>query len=53
METYALFLLITIIAISSPGPGVLLTLTNSIRYGFKGSIGGVLGISGLMKLSGV
>ena len=29
----------------SPGPGVVMTLTNSLRYGIKGTIGGIVGIS--------
>lgn len=29
----------------SPGPGVVMTLTNSLRYGLKGTIGGIVGIS--------
>jgi threonine/homoserine/homoserine lactone efflux protein len=29
----------------SPGPGVVMTLTNSLRYGMKGTIGGIVGIS--------
>lgn len=29
----------------SPGPGVIMTLTNSLHYGFKGTFGGILGIS--------
>jgi threonine/homoserine/homoserine lactone efflux protein len=46
MEAYLLFLVIAIATILSPGPGVLLTLTNSIRYdGIYGAIGGILGIA--------
>jgi len=45
MENYLLFLVVAIITVLSPGPGVILTLTNSIRYGVSGSIGGILGIS--------
>ena len=29
----------------SPGPGVVMTLTNSLNYGMKGAFGGILGIS--------
>jgi len=45
MESYLLFLIVTSITFLIPGPGVLLTLTNSIRYGFKGAISGILGIA--------
>ena len=45
MENYLLFTLIATVTILSPGPGVLLTLTNSIRYGFFGAIGGIVGIA--------
>ena len=45
MESYILFLIIAIATVSSPGPGVLLTLTNSIRYGIIGAAGSILGIA--------
>ena len=45
MENYLIFLLIAIITVLSPGPGVVLTLTNTIRYGTTGAIGGILGIA--------
>lgn len=45
MDNYILYLLITIITIASPGPGVLLTLTNALRYGFRGSLAGIFGIA--------
>ncbi|BBP43254.1 LysE family translocator [Thiosulfativibrio zosterae] len=45
MDNYFLYLLITIITIASPGPGVLLTLTNALRYGFRGSLAGIFGIA--------
>lgn len=32
-------------AVLSPGPGVMLTLTNSLRYGVYESLGGIAGIS--------
>lgn len=54
MDSYALFLIIAIATVLSPGPGVILTLTNSIRYGMSGSIGGILGIScGTFIVAGV
>jgi len=45
MENYLLFTVIATATILSPGPGVLLTLSNSLRYGVSGSIGGIVGIS--------
>lgn len=33
------------LTVLSPGPGVVMTLTNSLRYGAKGTFGGILGIS--------
>jgi len=45
MDGYLLFSIIAIATILSPGPGVLLTVTNSIRYGTKGAIGGIFGIA--------
>jgi len=54
MDSYALFLIIAIATVLSPGPGVILTLTNSIRYGMSGAIGGILGIScGTFVVAGV
>lgn len=38
----------------SPGPGVVMTLTNSLRYGMKGTIGGIFGISvGALVVAGI
>jgi len=45
MENYLLFILIASITILSPGPGVILTLTNAISYGVRSAIGGILGIA--------
>lgn len=45
MKLYPLFLCMAAITVFSPGPGVIMTLTNSLRYGFKGTFGGILGIS--------
>jgi len=45
MENYLLFVLIASITVLSPGPGVILTLTNAISYGLRGAIGGILGIA--------
>lgn len=45
MKLYPLFLLMATLTVLSPGPGVVMTLTNSVRFGLKGSFGGILGIS--------
>lgn len=45
MKLYPLFLLVATATVFSPGPGVLMTLTNSLRYGLRGTIGGILGIA--------
>lgn len=45
MALYLLFLAVAGLTVLSPGPGVLLTLSNSIRHGFRGAFGGILGIS--------
>jgi threonine/homoserine/homoserine lactone efflux protein len=45
MKLYPLFLLMAALTVLSPGPGVVMTLTNSVRFGLKGTIGGILGIS--------
>jgi homoserine/homoserine lactone efflux protein len=45
MENYLLFFVVAVLTVLSPGPGVLLTLTNTIRYGFQGAIGGIVGIA--------
>ena len=54
MTGYALFVSLAIITVLSPGPGVLLTLTNAIKYGVFGAIGGICGIaSGTFIVAGV
>ena len=40
------------LTVSSPGPGVVLTLSNAIRHGIKPALSGVLGISlGILIIS--
>lgn len=45
MESYLLFLLVCIGTILSPGPGVVLTLSNSLQQGTKAAFSGILGIA--------
>lgn len=54
MDAYLLFVMIATVTVLSPGPGVILTLTNAIRYGVSGAIGGILGIAlGTFIVAGV
>jgi homoserine/homoserine lactone efflux protein len=45
MKLYPVYLAIAMFTVFSPGPGVVMTLTNSLRYGLRGAFGGILGIS--------
>lgn len=45
MAHYFIFVALATVTVFSPGPGVLLTLSNSIRFGFTGSVSGILGIA--------
>jgi len=45
MKLYPFFLFMAAITVFSPGPGVVMTITNSLRYGMWGTFGGILGIS--------
>ncbi|MFM9915898.1 MAG: LysE family translocator [Rhizobacter sp.] len=45
MKSYFLFLLMAAITVLSPGPGVVMSLTNALRYGLRGTFGGILGIA--------
>ena len=45
MESYILFFIVAIVTVMSPGPGVILTLTNTLRFGVSGAAGGILGIA--------
>ncbi|MEM7016671.1 MAG: LysE family translocator, partial [Pseudomonadota bacterium] len=54
MNDYYLFVAIAIVAILSPGPGVLLTLTNALRYKVRGAVSGILGIAfGTFVVAGI
>lgn len=45
MDNYLLYVAIASATIASPGPGVVLSISNSLRYGFLGSITGILGVA--------
>ena len=45
MKLYLLFLFMATATVFSPGPGVVMTLTNALRYGMRGTFGGILGVA--------
>ena len=45
MALYAVFVLMAVVTIISPGPGVLKSLTNSLNYGLKPAIIGIGGLT--------
>ena len=45
MKHYSLFVVVAAATVISPGPGVVMSLTNALRYGLRGSFGGILGIA--------
>jgi len=59
MNTYLLFIAVSALYIASPGPGVILTVSNSLRYGFVAALPGIFGIAlgmfcvGLLAATGV
>jgi threonine/homoserine/homoserine lactone efflux protein len=44
MHHFALYLLLCGLTIASPGPGVLLTLTNALQLRLRGALPGILGV---------
>lgn len=45
MKLYPLFVLMAAATVLSPGPGVLMTLSNALRSGLRGTFGGIAGIA--------
>lgn len=45
VKLYLLFTAVAAATVLSPGPGVVMTLTNALRYGMRGTFGGILGIA--------
>ena len=43
--TFPVFLLIALVTIATPGPGVIMTLTNTARFGLRNAFGGILGLA--------
>lgn len=44
-EHYLAFLLMVVVTVASPGPGVLMTIDNSLMLGWRSSMSGVLGLA--------
>lgn len=53
MQQFYLYILISALTIASPGPGVLLTLTNTLNYNLRYAIVGIAGVSVGMGLISV
>ncbi|PYY92182.1 LysE family translocator [Pseudomonas sp. TKO26] len=54
MASYGLFLLLATLTILSPGPGVVLTLSNALRHGWAGALPGIFGIAlGALVVAGI
>lgn len=45
MSYYPLFLLVAAATVMSPGPGVLMSLSNALRLGWRGALPGILGVA--------
>ncbi len=45
MKLYFLFLVMAAVTVVCPGPGVVMTLTNALRYNMVGTFAGILGIA--------
>ena len=45
MDLYWLCLIMATLTVLSPGPGVVMTLSNALRFGYMGSLGGIAGIA--------
>ncbi len=45
MTLYLFFLTVAALTVLSPGPGVVMTLGNALRFGIRGTIGGIFGIA--------
>lgn len=54
MELYLLFVLMAAVTVASPGPGVLMTLTNALHYGWRETFAGILGVAtGALVVAGI
>lgn len=50
MNGYLAYLLIASLTIASPGPGIVLSISNSLKYGLRGAVPGVAGVASGMFL---
>jgi len=54
MKSYLLFFILAAATVASPGPGVILTLSNALRTGFSNTFAGILGVAcGAMVVAGI
>ncbi|MHA6231184.1 LysE family translocator [Pseudomonas mohnii] len=54
MANYGLFIILATLTVLSPGPGVVLTISNSLRHGWTGSLPGIFGIAlGAFVVAGI
>ena len=52
MQQIAFYILIASLTIASPGPGVLLTLTNTLNHSLRNAMAGIIGLAaGMLVLS--
>ena len=45
MKLFPLYVMMSALTVASPGPGVVMTLTNALRYGVKNAFPGILGLA--------
>lgn len=45
LRLYLLFLAMAVVTVLSPGPGVMLTLNNALRLGWRAALPGILGVA--------
>ena len=54
MKLFPLYVLMSAMVVASPGPGVVMTLTNALRYGVKNAFPGILGLAaGIVFIAGI
>lgn len=50
MNGFFAYVLIASLTIASPGPAIVLSISNSLKYGMKGALPGIIGVAGGMFL---
>jgi homoserine/homoserine lactone efflux protein len=54
MKLFPLYVMMSAVIVASPGPGVVMTLTNALRYGVKNAFPGILGLAaGMVFIAGI